>query len=165
MGNPAYVAGYVNVLSQPAQAALVPPLGSIAIRVRGVTICRLPEFEDLRGSLIVGELGSQVPFEPRRVFIVHNVPTRHVRGEHAHRVQHQFIVCLKGACTLVVDDGRVREKVVLDAPTIGVHVPPLVWSTQYGFSPKAMVLVLASDKYDPSEYIRDYAEFQRLATS
>jgi hypothetical protein len=106
-----------------------------------------------------------VPFEPRRVFVVHDVPTQHVRGEHAHRVQQQFFVCLKGSCTLVVDDGRIREQIVLDAPTIGVHVPPLVWAIQYGFSADAMLLVLASDKYDPAEYIRDYAEFQRLVVA
>jgi UDP-2-acetamido-3-amino-2,3-dideoxy-glucuronate N-acetyltransferase len=165
MGNPAHVAGYVDVPARPAPAASVPVSGSSDARVRGVSIRRLPEFEDLRGCLIAGEVGPQVPFEPRRVFIVHDVPTRHVRGEHAHRAQHQFFVCLKGRCTLVVDDGGVREQIVLDAPTIGVHVPPLVWATQYGFSADAMLLVLASDKYDPAEYIRDYAEFKRLVTA
>jgi UDP-2-acetamido-3-amino-2,3-dideoxy-glucuronate N-acetyltransferase len=88
-----------------------------------------------------------------------------VRGEHAHRTLHQFLVCLKGECALVVDDGTRREELLLDSPAIGVHVEPLVWGIQYRFSSDALLLVLASDVYDPQDYIRDYDEFERVVAA
>ncbi|MGH9800560.1 MAG: sugar 3,4-ketoisomerase, partial [Blastocatellia bacterium] len=103
-----------------------------------------------------------LPFEPKRFFTVFDVPGREVRGEHAHRALHQFFVCLKGDCSLVVDDGTHREELRLASPTLGVHVQPMVWGVQYKFSGDAVLLVLASDKYDPDDYIRDYDEFERL---
>jgi hypothetical protein len=75
---------------------------------------------------------------------------------------HQFLVCLKGQCAVLVDDGRTRRELTLDSPAAGLHVPPLVWATEYKFSPDAILLVLASDHYDPAGYIRNYEEFQRL---
>jgi UDP-2-acetamido-3-amino-2,3-dideoxy-glucuronate N-acetyltransferase len=90
------------------------------------------------------------------------VPSREVRGEHAHRALQQFLVCLRGELALVVDDGRQREELWLNSPTAGVHLMPLVWATQYKFSSDALLLVLASAPYDPADYIREYTEFARL---
>jgi hypothetical protein len=116
----------------------------------------------LRGTIGVLESGDGLPFSPRRVFAVFDVPSRQVRGEHAHRRLHQVLVCVKGSCSLLVDDGQRREEIRLDRPTLGVHLGPLVWGVQFDFSADAVLLVLASARYDPADYIRDYEEFRRL---
>jgi len=110
----------------------------------------------------VAETAKGLPFEPRRSFTVFNVPSREVRGEHAHRTLHQFLVCLKGECAVLADDGHNREEVLLNTPGLGVHIPPMGWAVQYKFSPDAVLLVLASDVYDPADYIRDSDEYRRL---
>lgn len=168
-GNPARIVGYVE-LPQPAAPleiiteASIPkePQARKATKVRGVWLHRMPVITDLRGNLSVGEFGKELPFEPQRYFVVFDVSSREVRGEHAHRALHQFLVCLRGECALVVDDGSQREELWLDSPALGVHVEPMVWGIQYKFSTDALLLVLASDKYDPDDYIRDYDEFERL---
>ena len=120
---------------------------------------RLPLRRDARGSLVALEFGDDVPFTPRRSFLVFDVPDSEIRGEHAHRTCHQFMLCVQGACTLIVDDGSTRETVRLDHPSVGVHVPPMVWGGQLEHTSDAVLLVLASHAYDPDDYIRDYQEF------
>ena len=127
--------------------------------MNGVTVYDLPIVLDLRGSLSVAELGNGLPFTPERYFLVFDVPSREVRGEHAHKRLDQFLVCVKGDCALIVDDGSHREEIVLDRPNLGVHIGPMVWGTQYRFSADAVLLVLASSPYDPDDYIRSYDEF------
>ena len=100
-----------------------------------------------------------MPFSPQRYFLVFDVPGKEVRGEHAHRASHQFLVCARGSLNVVVDDGVNTEEVRLDRPDLGLHIPPLVWAVQYKYSADAVLLVLASDPYDPADYIRDYDEF------
>ncbi len=161
VGNPARITGYVGAAAgQPARPSQVPhQLGIHPSRVRGVAIHRLPLVQDLRGYLSASE---SFPFDIKRYFLVFDVPSREVRGEHAHRECHQFLVCVHGECRVIADDGRDREEVVLNSPCIGVHLSPMVWATQYGYSPDAVLLVLASDVYRPEDYIRDYAEFCSL---
>jgi hypothetical protein len=115
----------------------------------------------LRGSLAAGEIGRHIPFDIRRFFWVYKVPSQEVRGEHAHRTLHQFLVCICGRCSVFADDGGNRQEFLLDDPTIGLHLPPLVWAVQYKFSPDAVLLVAGSERYDPADYIRDYSEFLR----
>ena len=117
----------------------------------------------MRGSLSVAEHKQQIPFVPKRCFWVFDVPSREIRGEHAHKVLHQYLICVKGSVNVVVDDGKVRKEVVLDKPNLGLHVPPLVWGVQYKYSPDAVLLVLASDVYDASDYLRNYEEFVSYA--
>jgi dTDP-4-dehydrorhamnose 3,5-epimerase-like enzyme len=119
----------------------------------------LPLIKDLRGSLTFAELDDHLPFPPRRFFLVYDVPSKDIRGEHAHRPQHQFLVCVRGSCSVVVDDGRCCAEITLDRPTLGLHVPPMVWATEYKYSPDATLLVLASGEYDAADYIRDYEVF------
>jgi dTDP-4-dehydrorhamnose 3,5-epimerase-like enzyme len=125
-------------------------------------IHRLPIFSDLRGSLAVTEFPDEIPFCPKRCFLVYEVPTKDVRGEHAHRHCAQFMICVSGSMSLVVDDSRHRQDIVLDRRDIGVYVPPMVWTVQYKHSTDAVLLVLASEAYDPDDYIRDYEGFVRL---
>lgn len=160
-GNPARITGYVGAKrTAPGAGSPVPAAaGAYPSSVAGVTIYRLPLVRDLRGFLTVLE---PLPFAVERVFMVFDVPSRDVRGEHAHRTLHQFLICVHGECHLIVDDGRKKEEILLSSPEIGVHVPPLVWAIQYRHAADAVLLVLASEPYDTADYIRDYNEFERL---
>ena len=162
-GNPARITGYVDSTRRPS----VPRAGSrptgdadvAASSVRGVAVHRLRLVHDLRGNLAAGEFPVQIPFQPKRYFMVFDVPNKDIRGEHAHRRCHQFMVCARGSVTVVVDDGKASEEIVLDSPDVGVYVPPMVWAVQYQYSADAVLLVFASEYYDSEDYIRDYEEF------
>ena len=162
-GNPARIVSYVDTRrrvpesaagSTPRRRAAVTPLS-----VRGVTLHRLVMVGDLRGALSAGEFPVDIPFVPKRYFMVFDVPGKHVRGEHAHRACHQFLVCARGSLTVVVDDGAGSEEVVLDEPNVGLYVPPMTWAVQYKYSADALLLVFASDPYDAEDYVRDYDDF------
>lgn len=161
-GNPARITGYVDTRRGAPIPSKVVATEDANIRetsVAGVTVHRLPVFADLRGSLSVGEFPKQVPFVPKRYFIVFDVPGKDVRGEHAHRRCHQFLVCLRGSLSIVLDDGKSSEEIALDRPSIGLYLPPMIWAVQYRYSADALLLVFASDPYDAGDYIRDYDEF------
>jgi UDP-2-acetamido-3-amino-2,3-dideoxy-glucuronate N-acetyltransferase len=161
-GNPASIIGYSGTISGPPDTAtekLSPVPGSQQTRVSGVSLHRLPAAADMRGQLSYAEIGKNIPFEVKRFFLVYGVANQEVRGEHAHRKLHQFLICVHGRCSVVCDDGRNREEFLLDDPTLGLRLPPLVWAIQYKHSSEAVLLVLASDVYDANDYIREYSDF------
>ena len=129
--------------------------------VRGVDVHALTLARDERGALAALEL-ADCPFEAKRIFTVYDVPSESVRGAHAHRVCHQFLVCVAGRLTCLVDDGVSSDKVEMDGPSIAIHIPPLVWGTQWQYTRNAVLLVLASHPYDAEDYIRNYDEFLEL---
>ena len=161
-GNPARIHGYADSgsagstrLTQPARKP-----GRQPLEASGAHLERFAEFSDLRGRLTAGDVPSEaIPFTPQRWFLVYDVPSREVRGEHAHRVCHQFLICVSGQVSIAVDDGERRSEVLLDAPTLGLYVPPRVWASQYRYDDDAVLLVLASHRYDPDDYIREYDDF------
>jgi len=161
MGNPARIVGYVDTNKEGAVNFTSAPAekGVLQTRVKGVTIHHMHQVADIRGSLTVGEFGRSVPFESKRYFMVYGVPSMETRGEHAHKICHQFLICVAGSCAVVADDGLNREEIELAGPHMGVHLPPMVWGIQYKYSKDAVLLVFASDYYDSADYIRDYAEF------
>ena len=166
MGNPARIAGYVN--TERTQGEVESAQTSDITRdltVPSARLHRLPLHVDMRGSLSVGEVDKHLPFQPKRYFLVFDVPSTDVRGEHAHKALHQFLVCIRGSVSVVLDDGQRRAEVQLDSPTLGLHIPPMVWGIQYKYSSDAILMVLASDVYDATDYIRDYDEFLRLTRS
>jgi UDP-2-acetamido-3-amino-2,3-dideoxy-glucuronate N-acetyltransferase len=124
---------------------------------------RLTGFNDHRGVLTVGETPEGLPFQVERFFLVSNVPEGEPRGIHAHKECHQFLVCVAGSVKALFDDATVREVVSLDQPHLGLHMPPLTCGAQYDFSPDAVLLVLASHRYDPDDYIHEYDEFLVLS--
>jgi hypothetical protein len=105
---------------------------------------------------------TELPFVPQRVFTVLDVPSELIRGSHAHRECEQFLVCLSGGLSCLVDDGTARDEVRLESPDKGLHLPSMIWGTQYKYSRDAVLLVLASLTYDAGDYIRDYDEFLEL---
>ena len=162
MGNPGRITGYVGTDRSPKTTTSTHEVDAHGVQqldVKGVTLRKLPQARDLRGSLVALEFEQHVPFSVNRSFVVFGVPNREVRGEHAHKVCHQFLVCLNGQCSVVVDDGTLRQEVKLDDPGLGLHMPPLTWGIQYQYSEGAVLLVLASHHYDPNDYIRDYGQF------
>jgi UDP-2-acetamido-3-amino-2,3-dideoxy-glucuronate N-acetyltransferase len=159
-GNPAHITGYVDLLKTDATHVASPAKpGVVATQVEGVTLHEMLLVHDMRGDLSAGEFERHVPFAVRRYFMVFDVPSEDVRGEHAHRTCHQFLLCVRGRCRVVVDNGRKRSEVELDRPSLGLYLPPMVWGIQYRHSADALLLVFASDYYDPGDYIRDYGEF------
>jgi UDP-2-acetamido-3-amino-2,3-dideoxy-glucuronate N-acetyltransferase len=156
-GNPARISGYTTdaaqVVSEPASR---PAPGEA---MRGIDFVPLRRVSDLRGDLLAVELAKDIPFPVARLFTVMNVPSHHVRGEHAHKECHQLLVCLQGAVTVAADNGTDRREWVLDRPEIGLHIKPMTWATQYRYSADAVLAVFASHSYDAGDYIRDYEEF------
>ena len=138
---------------------------STRLGVGNVTLHRFKLIRDPRGDLSVGEFVNEVPFVPKRYFVVFNVPSHHTRGEHAHYECHQFLICITGTCTVIVDDGDLRCEVELSSPDMGIYIPPLTWGVQYRYSSEAVLLVFASDTYDESDYIRDYSEFKNYIST
>lgn len=158
VGNPARITGYVGGSQEPGDVATaIHP--SPTLRVAGVSLHRMPLIRDIRGDLSVGEFDKHLPFIPRRYFVVYNVPSKETRGAHAHRLCQQLLIALHGSCAVVVDDGMSRQEIMLSDPSLALHIPPLVWGTQYKYTPDAVLLVLASHDYEAGDYIRDYAEF------
>jgi UDP-2-acetamido-3-amino-2,3-dideoxy-glucuronate N-acetyltransferase len=167
VGNPAQIAGYVgtrNTIPDTTAARGSEPGGDKATSrdVPGVRVHELPSIDDMRGSLSVGEFDRSVPFFPKRYFLVFDVSSREIRGGHAHRACHQFLICVKGNCTVVADDGKRRQEFLLDRPNLGLYLPSMIWGILYKFSSDAVLLGFASEYYDPSDYIREYSEFEAL---
>ncbi|HEY1769657.1 MAG TPA: WxcM-like domain-containing protein [Chthoniobacterales bacterium] len=166
-GNPARIRTYT--LSGETKELSVTPIEATAaelssIVVKGVSLHSIPSFEDIRGKLVAAEIEKELPFRPARFFLVYDVPGSEVRGEHAHKVCHQFLVCVKGSVHVVVDDARRRQELVLSEPTVGLHIEPGVWATQYKYSSEAALLVFASHPYDAADYIRRYSDWREFFT-
>lgn len=130
--------------------------------VESCTVIELPKINDARGNLTFVEGSRHIPFDIARVFYLYDVPTGESRGAHAHREQHQFLVCLSGSFDVELDDGRSRRTVHLNRPWKGLHIPPLIWAAEVNFDPNSVCLVMASGVYTESDYIRDYDEFLHL---
>jgi UDP-2-acetamido-3-amino-2,3-dideoxy-glucuronate N-acetyltransferase len=165
IGNPGVITGYVGTqtnrnsvssIANQSTTAIVSHLG-----VGGCALYSLPLVPDMRGSLSVAEYEKHIPFLPKRCFWVFDVPSQEVRGEHAHKALHQYLICIKGSVNVVVDDAANRSEVILNRPNLGLHIPPGVWGIQYKYSSDALLLVLASDLYDAGDYLRNYEEFRK----
>lgn len=167
VGNPAKIVGYVDADLNKVAAGenLAAEVGAHPTKVAGVSLHRMPRVVDIRGSLTVGEFDRTIPFAVKRYFMVFDVPSMETRGEHAHRQCHQFLICVRGSCALVADDGKNRQEFLLDSPDLGVHLPPMVWGIQYKYSADAVLLVYASHYYDAADYVRNYAEFCQLVSA
>jgi len=160
VGNPGYVTGYLDgngkdrLKARPATSEAAAPL------IGGATLYRLPRITSYCGHLSFAELNQSLPFPVSRYFLVFGVPGRQIRGEHAHKKLHQYLVAVHGSCSVRLFDGERSEEILLDRPECALHVPPMVWSTQYRYSADAVLLVLASDIYREGDYIRDIDEYQ-----
>lgn len=126
------------------------------------TYVSLPRIVDPRGSLTFIEGNRHIPFEIRRIFYLYDVPTAEGRGAHAHRTLTQVLVCLAGSFDVHVDDGVSEARIHLNRPWKGVLIPPMIWAAEINFDPGSICLVLASELFDESDYIRSREEFVKL---
>jgi UDP-2-acetamido-3-amino-2,3-dideoxy-glucuronate N-acetyltransferase len=117
----------------------------------------LKSVEDNRGSLLPIEFNT-LPFEPKRIFIVNNVPLNEIRGEHSHYVTKQLIVCTKGIVKVLLDDGLFINEYVL-YKNQSILINEMIWDAQQFLTEDAEIMVLCSTNYDITDYIMDYAEF------
>jgi len=124
-----------------------------------------PPLGDNRGSLVALESNKTIPFDIKRVYYLFGTKQDVTRGLHAHLALKQVMLCVTGSCKVLLDDGVARETVTLDSPTKGLLVEGLLWREMSQFSPDCVLLVIASEHYDESDYIRDYDKFRRVAKS
>lgn len=122
----------------------------------------LPVLGDDRGSLVAIEASDTIPFEVQRVYYIFNTKSGVARGFHAHHQLQQLAVCVSGKCRMVLDDGQTTEEAWLDSPNKGLLIGDMIWREMHDFSDDCVLLVLASEHYDESDYIRDYDEFLKV---
>lgn len=126
-------------------------------------IIELPKIHDPRGNLTFVEGDEHVPFAIRRVYYLYDVPGGAERGAHAHKKLHQFVVAMSGSFDVVLDDGDRQRRFHLNRSYYGLYVCPMMWRMLDNFSSGSVCLVLASEKYDPADYIREREQFLQLA--
>ena len=133
--------------------------------MKGNTVfdCRMVELDkhhsDRKGNLSVVENGKDVPFDVNRIYYLYDVPSGESRGGHAHKALYQLIVAASGSFAVTLDDGKDKRTFMLNRPYQGLLVVPGIWRTLDDFSTGSVCLVLASEKYDEEDYIRDYKDF------
>lgn len=131
-----------------------------------IKLISLPKITDIRGSLTFVEGGGLIPFDIKRVYYLYGVPPTLARGGHAHYNLQQAVIAVSGSFEFILDDGKgLREKVLLDSPDKALLISNLTWREMENFSNNAVCLVLASEKYSASDYIRDYAEFKKFVNA
>ncbi|WP_081408426.1 WxcM-like domain-containing protein [Acinetobacter sp. SFB] len=128
-----------------------------------VQLIDLPDLSDHRGGLIALELSQSIPFELKRIYYIFKTIDNQARGFHAHKNLKQVAICLHGSCKFILDNGYQKEEVVLSSPAQGLLIESLMWREMHDFSDDCVLLVLASEHYDESDYIRDYADFIKVA--
>jgi dTDP-4-dehydrorhamnose 3,5-epimerase-like enzyme len=129
-----------------------------------INLCKmidLPKISDPRGNLTFVEGGSQIPFDIQRVYYLYDVPGGAERGGHAHKDLHQLIIAMSGSFDVVLDDGKNKKRVHMNRSYNGLYVCPMIWRELDNFSSGAVLMVLASNKYDEADYYREYTDFMR----
>ena len=128
----------------------------------GCRIIELPRIKDKRGNLTFIEGNRHIPFDIKRVYYLYDVPGGESRGGHAHRNLEQFIIAASGSFDVMVHDGFKQQRFYLNRSYYGLYIPTMTWRELDNFSSGSVSLVLASEPYDESDYIRDFDEFLAL---
>ena len=129
----------------------------------GYSIVDFQTLGDERGSLIAIEEGYNAPFDIKRVYYIFDTKKDVERGFHAHINLKQIAIAVKGKCTFILDDGKTKEEITLENPNQGLFIEGLIWREMKDFSPDCILVVLASEHYDESDYIRNYDKFLEIA--
>lgn len=125
-------------------------------------ITKLEEFKvlgDHRGQLVALEANKQIPFDVKRVFYIYGTQDGVPRGNHSHYKTKQFLVAVNGSCKVTLDNGKTKETFDLNKPNLGLFQDALIWGTMHDFSSDCVLMVLADEYYDASDYITDYNKF------
>lgn len=127
---------------------------------RGIQIIDIPKIIDEKGRGNLSVIEKQVlPFEFKRVYYLYDIPSTAYRGGHAHKEQQEFLIAISGSFDVIVDDGKVKQKITLNKPDKGLLINTMIWRELENFSSGAICLVLASDVFDEADYIREYEDF------
>ena len=127
-----------------------------------VELINLPKITDPRGNLSFFEGNDHIPFEIKRTYWIYDVPGGEVRGSHAFKNSHEFIVALSGSFDVVLNDGKSEEIFSLNRSYFGLYVPNLLWRKLENFSTNSLALIVSSIKYDELDYIRDFENFKMI---
>ena len=132
-----------------------------------MSLIKLLNFQSLgdeRGGLVSLEQQKNIPFDIKRIYYLFNTEANVARGFHAHIALQQVAICVKGSCRFTLDDGENRETVILNSPHIGLYIGSNQWREMHDFSNDCVLMVIASELYDESDYIRNYDEFIKLVS-
>lgn len=132
----------------------------MSVGIDSIKTFAIRNYPDVNGNLAFVEGGKDLPFAIARVFYVYGVHPGDLRGQHAHRACHQFLICVHGSVTVTCDDGAAKKTFELNSPLVGLHIPPTIWAEQRYASSEAMLMVLADRLFDETDYIRDYGAFK-----
>ncbi|RBQ03582.1 sugar 3,4-ketoisomerase [Pedobacter miscanthi] len=119
----------------------------------------LPKIANRAGNITPVHNNIEIPFSIKRIFYLYDVPGGESRGAHSHKECHQFLIAASGSFEVLLDDGKTKRLIQLNRPDIGLHIPPGIWASEINFSSGSICLVLASHKYNESDYIRNYEDF------
>lgn len=122
-------------------------------------IVTFQEHGDERGMLVALEYEKECPFPIKRVYYMYDTRENVRRGYHAHRNLRQMLICVNGSCKIHLDDGEETREIILDTPQKGLYLGKGIWREMYDFTPHAVLISLASELYDESDYIRNYQQF------
>lgn len=129
------------------------------------SIIELPKIENRSGNITPIHGNVNIPFDVKRVFYSYDIPGGESRGAHAHKECHQFLIAASGSFEVVLDDGTNKRTVLLNRPFYGLHIPPGIWAAEQGFSSGSICLVLASQEYLETDYLRQYSDYQQFITT
>ncbi|HPO55891.1 MAG TPA: FdtA/QdtA family cupin domain-containing protein [Ignavibacteriaceae bacterium] len=125
------------------------------------SIVHLSKIHNRAGNITIVENLKSIPFEIKRVYYLYDIPGGEARGGHAHKTLNQIIIAASGSFDVLLDDGINKKVINLNRPYIGLYVVPGLWRELLNFSSGSICMVLASEKYDESDYIRDYNNFTK----
>jgi dTDP-4-dehydrorhamnose 3,5-epimerase-like enzyme len=128
--------------------------------LKDVKFIELPKFLDERGNLSFIEGNNHIPFKIERTYMIYDVPGGEIRGGHAYIKLNEFIVALSGSFDVVLDDGKEKKTYSLNRSYYGLYLPNMIWRSLENFSTNALCMILASEKYNELDYIRDYDDFK-----
>lgn len=126
-------------------------------------IINLPKIEDPRGNLTFIEENNHIPFAIKRVYWIYDVPGGEVRGGHAYKKNNEFVIALSGSFDVIIKDGKTRKKFSLNRSYYGLYIPKMLWRSVENFSTNSLCLVLASEKYNEKDYLRNWDEYKKIA--
>lgn len=129
------------------------------ITIKDIQLIEIPKICDSRGNLSVIE-GDTIPFEFKRVYYLYDIPSGAERGGHSHKKVKEFLIAISGSFDVVLYDGNNTKKITLNKPNIGLLIPTGIWRELENFSSGSVCLVLASEKFEEEDYIRDFEYFK-----
>jgi len=134
------------------------------LKIKNSYLVTLPlKLDKKRGGLCFAEAKRNIPFAIRRAYWIFNVPSKEQRGNHAHKKTEQVLFCLQGSIKIELDNGVHKDSIILDKPNIGIFLGRMLWHKMDNFKKNTILLILASEFFKETDYIRDYNTFKKLA--